>query len=193
MSDELLLRRLRIGWHDDDTPIWVSDAMTEAAARIEQLKAQNIRLSGMCYDLNADIQASNELGKALEEDAGQLRAERERLALAICGGEDAPGYANAQTVETLEHVAKQNRQSHWATINSLLAEEAERDEALNQLDSARYSVEVLEQRVAAVMAERDRLREALEHIISDCEVDYPPSHGAIKYAAKLALKGESHD
>ena len=41
------------------------------------------------------------------------------------------------------------------------------------------------------MAERDRLREALEHIISDCEADYPPSHGAIKYAAKLALKGET--
>lgn len=57
----------------------------------------------------------------------QLAAERERLALAICGGEDAPGYANAQTVETLEHVAKQNRQSHDATINSLLVAEAERD------------------------------------------------------------------
>lgn len=45
----------------------------------------------------------------------------------------------------------------------------------------------------ALIAERDRLREALEHIISDCEADYPPSHGAIKYEAKLALKGESHD
>ena len=78
MTDELLLAHLRIGWHDDDTPIWVSDAMTEAAARIEQLKAKNMRLSGMCYDLYADIQASNELGKALEEDAGQLRAERDK-------------------------------------------------------------------------------------------------------------------
>ena len=83
MSDELLLRRLRIGWHDDDTPIWVSDAMTEAAARIEQLKAKNMRLSGMCYDLYADIQASNELGKALEEDAGQLREENTRLREAL--------------------------------------------------------------------------------------------------------------
>ena len=42
-------------------------------------------------------------------------------------------------------------------------------------------------------AERDRYRKALEDIIADCEADYPPSHGAIKYAAKLALKGESHD
>lgn len=40
-------------------------------------------------------------------------------------------------------------------------------------------------------AERDRLRKALEDIIADCEADYPPSHGAIKYAAKLALKGET--
>ena len=93
---------------------------------------------------------------------------------------------------------------------------AERDEAINQLDSAIHSQIVLEKRTAAVMedrklileerdrtfalmlaraekaeAERDRLREALEHIISDCEADYPPSHGAIKYAAKLALKGET--
>ena len=131
----------------------------------------------------------------------QLTAERERLALAICGGEDAPGYANAQTVETLEHVAKQNQQSHGATINSLLAEEAERDEALNQLDSARYSVEVLEQRVAAVMAERDRLREALEGLVSVNEqwnrdmaaiVGRPPrlADSYLK-AARAALKGET--
>jgi len=56
-----------------------------------------------------------------------LTAERERLALAICGGEDAPGYANAQTVETLEHVAKQNQLSHGETINSLLAAKAENE------------------------------------------------------------------
>ena len=95
MADELLLRRLRIGWHDDDTPIWVSDAMTEAAARIEQLKAQNMRLSGMVHDLNAHIQASNELGKALEEDAGQLREENARLRelLEECA-EDLGAYVN---------------------------------------------------------------------------------------------------
>ena len=156
MTDELLLRRLRIGWHDDDTPIWVSDAMTEAADRIEQ-----------------------------------LTAERHRLALAICGGEDAPGYANAQTVETLEHVAKQNRQSHWATINSLLAEEAERDEALNQLDSARYSVDVLERRMAAVMAERDRLRALLAE--ADRRIAWEAHGFGNDFAERVeaALKGET--
>lgn len=37
-----------------------------------------------------------------------LERERERLALAICGGEDLPGYANAQPVEALEKVARDN-------------------------------------------------------------------------------------
>ena len=43
----------------------------------------------------------------------------------------------------------------------------------------------------ALTAERDSYRKALEDIVADCEAGYPPSHGAIKYAAKLALKGES--
>ena len=46
-------------------------------------------------------------------------------------------------------------------------------------------------RAEAAEAERDRLKKALEDLIADCEADYPPSHGAIKYAAKLALKGET--
>jgi hypothetical protein len=39
----------------------------------------------------------------------------------------------------------------------------------------------------ALMAENARLREALRAIAEDCEADYPPSHGAIKYAARAAL------
>ena len=46
-------------------------------------------------------------------------------------------------------------------------------------------------RIEALTAERERLRVALKDIIADCEADYPPSHGAIKYAAKLALKEET--
>ena len=118
----------------------------------------------------------------------QLTAERDRLALAICGGEDAPGYAHAQTVEALEYALKQNRQSHWATINSLLAAQAERDQWIAHSKNAVWADS---EELKLVEAERDRLREALKHIISDCEADYPPSHGAIKYAAKLALKGET--
>ncbi len=39
MTDDLV-ERLQIGWHDDDTPLWVSNAMYEAADRIEALTAQ---------------------------------------------------------------------------------------------------------------------------------------------------------
>ena len=119
----------------------------------------------------------------------QLTAERERLALAICGGEDAPGYANAQTVETLEHVAKQNQQSHGATINSLLAAEAERDEALNQLDSAIHSVEVLEKRVAEVMADRESWQRAFA--IQSTKLQIALDFGG--EPVRAALKGESHE
>jgi hypothetical protein len=62
-----------------------------------------------------------------QSDAAAARAtvrrlvdEREQLALAICGGEDAPGYANAQTVEALVE--------HGADIDRATAAEAERDE-----------------------------------------------------------------
>lgn len=36
----------------------------------------------------------------------------------------------------------------------------------------------------------DMLEEALREIIKDCEADYPPSHGAVKYLARAALADE---
>jgi hypothetical protein len=36
-------------------------------------------------------------------------------------------------------------------------------------------------------AKIEKLRAALRAIAEDCEADYPPSHGAIKYAARVAL------
>ena len=38
-----------------------------------------------------------------------------------------------------------------------------------------------------LQAENEKLRAALRAIAEDCEADYPPSHGAIKYAARAAL------
>lgn len=37
-------------------------------------------------------------------------------------------------------------------------------------------------------AEIERLRKALQDIAEDCDDDYPPSHGAIKYAVQDALR-----
>lgn len=42
--------------------------------------------------------------------------------------------------------------------------------------------------VEQLQAQIERLREALKAIADDCEADYPPSHGAIKYAARAALQ-----
>jgi hypothetical protein len=48
----------------------------------------------------------------------------------------------------------------------------------------------------AAQAKLAKAVEALEDLVRDCEADYPPSHGAIKYFARATLaeiKGESHD
>jgi hypothetical protein len=65
------------------------------------------------------------IGPCLARQLLRCMDERERLALAICGGEDAPGYANAQTVDALEKVAWQNAESYIADIGRLQAAEAE--------------------------------------------------------------------
>jgi hypothetical protein len=74
----------------------------------------------------------------------ELREERERLALAICGGEDAPGYANAQTVDTLEKVARDSANATMAHINRTLAVEAKLAKAVEALrfyaDENRYGL-----------------------------------------------------
>lgn len=42
--------------------------------------------------------------------------------------------------------------------------------------------------LTAQAEEIERLRKALASIVDDCEADYPPSHGALKYTALDALK-----
>ena len=65
-------------------------------------------------------------------------------------------------------------------------------EALEQ-DNHRWKMECenfWRDREKTLTAECDRLRKELENIADDCEAEYPPSHGAIKYAVRMALKGE---
>ena len=54
------------------------------------------------------------------------------------------------------------------------------NEAVSKLNNLRTKYDDLEK-------ENARLRAALRAIAEDCEADYPPSHGAIKYAARAAL------
>lgn len=124
MSVELVKRLRR--WVQDiqagSTAFWAMDQdFKEAVAYIEAMRVQ---LQSTLHDRALILEERDRTFALMLARAEQAEAERERLALAICGGEDAPGYANAQTVETLEHVAKQNQLSHGATINSLLAAEA---------------------------------------------------------------------
>jgi hypothetical protein len=44
-------------------------------------------------------------------------------------------------------------------------------------------------RVIELEAENKRLRKEIQIVIDDCEADCPPSHGAIKYGLRAALKG----
>ena len=44
--------------------------------------------------------------------------------------------------------------------------------------------------IERLRADNERLRKALQDIAEDCEDDYPPSHGAIKYAVQDALRGK---
>jgi flagellar motility protein MotE (MotC chaperone) len=70
------------------------------------------------------------------------------------------------------------------------AAEAERDEALNQLDSARHSVDVLEKRVGVFKAENARLREALTDMRDDKIAYRHASHFRRRAAVVLAALQE---
>ena len=69
---------------------------------------------------------------------------------------------------------------------------AERDEALNQLDSALHSVDVLEKRVETLLAERDALRDALIRI-EDLTCDSDASVAGIASDALVKLKAAQKD
>lgn len=66
----------------------------------------------------------------------------------------ARAWANTfTTYDDREQCCEYVREDLHTALQARLAElEAERDEALNQLDSSRHSVEVLERRVAAALA-----------------------------------------
>ena len=66
-------------------------------------------------------------------------------------------------------------------ITSLRALAAARHDDLSVAVDAVIEIERLR-------ADNERLRKALQDIAEDCDDDYPPSHGAIKYAVQDALR-----
>ena len=55
------------------------------------------------------------------------------------------------------------------------------------VERLRLDAEPSEDDMETAAQEIEKLRAALRAIAEDCEADYPPSHGAIKYAARAAL------
>ena len=143
------------------------DTSTEAIAAI--IKAHDEGRPHDCKGFTALELAARDLVPALTAERDALRAERERLSLAICGGEDAPGYAGAQTVEALESVAMQNRNMHAGTVNSLLRAETERD-------TLRADVERLR---AELSGAADAFAVIADHIMSAKGTYIQPNHKGI--------------
>ena len=106
----------------------------------------------------------------------------------------AKGYSDAETEISKSALGQRNDflRSQYDNaklrIEALTVDRAEARAGWHKYEGAWMAAEG---KLADVEAERDRLRKALEDIIADCEADYPPSHGAIKYAARAALKGET--
>ncbi len=87
-----------------------------------------------------------------------------RLLVGACAQNDVAWSLMREAADRIKALTAE----HNATLARLagavareIALTAERDNALNHLDSERYSVEVLEKRVAKFMADNARLREAL--------------------------------
>lgn len=140
------------------------------------------------YENRCDCGALDSAGSAIPDHSWEMahlqrqlsaaQAERERLALAICGGEDAPGYANSQTVETLELLAKQNERDHSALVDRFIDVERQLSEAVERAERAEGRAKDFEEQAAicakvteGAEAEIARLREALEPFARVAEFD----------------------
>lgn len=110
--------------------VWTeADArMIASALQLSPAQEENAALSDKIKRLEKEVAIvsgeRDRAQKACEGIAQRLTDEREQLALAICGGEDAPGYANAHTVEALVEIARQQQRDHRADIDRATAAEA---------------------------------------------------------------------
>ena len=128
------------------------------------------------YGMLSTNQAADRI-EQLTEERDRLRYERDAILL--------DGTVHSDQREKYERLC--------ARIAAGKASQQDAVEAIRQLcrDNERLALRRSDARAEAAEAERDSYRKALEDIIADCEADYPPSHGAIKYAARAALKGET--
>ena len=70
------------------------------------------------------------------------------------------------------------------------------DEVMRDPQGALYAIQRQADRIEELEAKLAKAVEALTDIVKDCEAEYPPSHGAIKYFCRTTLaelKGEADD
>ena len=103
-----------------DTPTPPAMTPEQRAELVAELKRRGGH-SGSADQLEADGVTIATL--TADRDAAQYRAYH--LAVAIMGGEDAPGLADSLPTETLETLARSNFQKHSEDIDRLIAAQAE--------------------------------------------------------------------
>ena len=185
MTDDLV-NRLQIGWHDEDTPLWVSNAMSEAKDRIEVLTAQ---LESTLKDRKLILEERDRTFALMLARAEKAEAERDRA-------------------ERMRDVAVQAATQFLVKLSDL---EADNARLLKALTDAGTYIDKGQDKMAfniirAVLkaeAERDRLREALRHIVTylaeptvASEDTLNSLRGDLRFVGRVAsaaLKGESHD
>jgi len=99
-------------------------SMLEMHQELNKLEADN---AALIHDLNRIKDHETELvndNAALTARVKELEAERYKLAYAITGGEDAPGYLDSLCVETLVEVARDNTRRWFAETDRAQALEA---------------------------------------------------------------------
>lgn len=108
----------------------------KAEAIIAAERQAQQRLLDIIEEVNTDKAALQSDNAALTARVNELETERYKLAYAITGGEDAPGYLDSLSVETLAEVARDNTRRWFA--------ETDRAEALEtQLAAARNALKGL--------------------------------------------------
>ena len=131
-----------------------------------------------------------EMVDRLRKENERMRKENERLRADLATQQGCCDGAAAQDA----HV-RQEREEHRAEVERLRREIKNLREAMQNLaerlevdPSGTDKIDDLEAEIERLREGNERLRKALQDIAEDCDDDYPPSHGAIKYAVQDALR-----
>jgi len=117
----------------------LDEAGRTADARKVVIEQRDDRIAALEAE-NAELRSGSYLVSVIEERE-RLRTERYKLAYAICGGEDAPGYLDSVDVETLVNVARDNYRDWSAQTDANIRLRKALVEASTRMKNARGAVE----------------------------------------------------